>query len=127
MRRIRYTPTVLAPLVVGALSAVPFAAALGSWGLLVAVPFVLAAIVLRRVGLDVLPDEVRVRNALSSSVIPRSELIGFTVDRRHVGLVRADESTVRIPTVRPRDLPMLRQALFPDDATHLSAAPSESP
>ena len=118
-RRLRYTPTALVPLGIGALCAIPLAAALGWWGLLIAVPFILAVIVVRRIGLDIAADEIRVRGALSSLRIPRSDLAGFRVDEKHVHLVRTDGSTVRMPTVRPRDLPMLRDTIFPGSATRL--------
>ncbi|WP_134322454.1 PH domain-containing protein [Cumulibacter soli] len=112
VRRLRYTPTAIVPLVIGALCAFPLAAALGWWGLLVAVPFVLAIVMLRRVGLDVSPDDVRVRGLFASVTIAREDLVGFTIVDNKVHLDRADGSSVRVPTVRPRDLPMLRQELF---------------
>lgn len=115
-RRIRYTPTALVPLAIGAIAAFPFAGSLGPWGLLFAVPFILGAIWVLRVGMDIEPDFVRVRGALASLKIPRAELTGFVIDKRHVHLVRTNGATVRIPTVRPRDLPMLRKTLFPGDA-----------
>lgn len=111
-RRLRYTPTALIPLAIGAIAAFPFAGSLGAWGLLFAVPFILGAIWVLRVGMDIEPDLVRVRGALGSLTVPRADLTGFAVDKKHVHLVRTDGSTVRIPTVRPRDLPMLRESLF---------------
>lgn len=113
--RIRYARTAYFPLLVGTVCAVPLAASLGAWGLLLAIPFVLAAIALARIGADITAQRVVVRSALSSRVIARDELTGFTVpDGRHVHLLRRDGSTVRIPTARPRDLPRLRELLFGD-------------
>lgn len=122
VRRIRYTPTALVPLLIGVISAVPAAAALGAWGLLLAVPFAVAAVWVLRVGMDVEARRVRVRGMLGSLVVPRADLVGFAVDGRRVQLVRTDGSSVVIPTVRPRDLPMLRELLF-GDAPGRSAQP----
>lgn len=111
--RIRYARAALLPLMMGVICAVPLAIGLGPWGLLVLVPFVLAAIALLRVGADITAQEVVVRGALSSLSVRRDDLTGLAVpDARHVHLVRSDGSTVRIPTVRPRDLPRLRSVLF---------------
>lgn len=95
----------------------PVAIALGPWGLLLAIPVIIIAVMLRRIGLDIEADAVRVRGAFSSVTIPRQTLAGFTLNKSHVYLTRTDGSTVRIPTVRPRDLPMLRESLFPSDTS----------
>ena len=114
-QRLRYAPTALLPLVVAAVCALPFAIALGPWGILLAVPFVLAALALRRVGADLTADRIVVRSALSSTTVRRADLAGLSVpDGRHVHLVRTDGSTVRLPTARPGDLPRLRELLFAD-------------
>lgn len=116
VRRLRYTPTAMVPVAIAAICALPVAVALGLWGLLLVIPFGIVVIVLRRAGLDIAEHEVHVRGALSSVAISRSQLAGFRVDGNHVHLVRTDGSAVRVPTVRPRDLPMLRRSLFPGDA-----------
>lgn len=126
LRRIRYARAALLPLAVGVICAIPLAIGLGPWGLLVLIPFVLAAIALLRVGADITEQEVLIRGALSTVPVRRDELTGLSVpDDRHVHLVRRDGSTVRIPTVRPRDLPGLRSALFGVDDPQSPQAPAD--
>lgn len=111
--RLRYSRTAYVPLIIAASCALPFAIGLRSWGLLVLVPFVLVGIALARCGADITAEEVILRGAVSSTRVARSDLEGFVVpDERHVHLLRLDGSSVRIPTARPRDLPMLRTLLF---------------
>lgn len=112
--RLRYPRTVLVPIVIGAVCALPAAIGLGPWGLLLALPFILITYAVLRIGADITPDTVVVHGILGSRTLDRSELVGFNVpDGAHVHLVRRDGSTVRVPTARPRDLPRLRTILFP--------------
>lgn len=121
--RIRYSRVALLPLMVGVICAIPLAIGLGPWGLLVLMPFVLAAIALVRVGADITEQAVVVRGAMSSLTVRRDDIAGIAVpDGQHVHLVRTDGSSVRIPAIRPRDLPRLRSALFGDSPSERPAA-----
>lgn len=121
--RLRFTRTAYIPLVIAVICALPLAMGLGVWGLLVLLPFVLIAIAIRRLGVDIAADEVRVRALLSTLRIPRAELTGFAISKeRHVQLMRVDGSSVHLPTVRPRDLPALRAMLFAKEPRPASTA-----
>ncbi|WP_153505792.1 PH domain-containing protein [Cumulibacter manganitolerans] len=121
--RIRYSRTLFVPLLIAAICTIPLATALDAWGLLLLLPFAFAVVLLLRVGADVYADRVVVRGMLSSSTVRRADLAGFAVpDGRHVHLMRADGSTVRLSTARPRDLPRLRELLFDDAPSRDSPA-----
>lgn len=121
--RLRFTRTAYIPLVVAVICAMPLALGLGPWGLLVLVPFVAIAIAIHRLGVDITTDEVRVRALLSTLRVPRKDLTGFAISKqRQVQLVRTDGSTVHLPTVRPRDLPTLRETIFPTEPRPAASA-----
>ena len=105
--RLRMSRTALLPVAVLALCALPLAA-VGSWWLLVLlVPAVAAAWVLR-VGLDLDEAGVTVRSMLGRRTVPWSDLAGIRIaERGDLRLVTTHGTEVRVPVLRARDLPRL--------------------
>jgi len=99
--------TVLVPVVVLAFCVLPLAGASLWWLLLLAVPAVLAAGVLRY-GVDVGDDGITARTLVGARTVPWSELTGIRVGRRaDLWLVTTADTEVRLPVLRTRDLPQL--------------------
>ena len=105
--RLRMSRTALMPVAVLAVCAVPLAFA-AAWTLVVLlVPVVVAAWVLR-VGVDIGDDGITVRSLVGRRRVPWSELSGIRVDDDHrLWLVTTHGTEVRVPVMRARDLPRL--------------------
>ncbi|MGY1660540.1 PH domain-containing protein [Geodermatophilus sp. SYSU D00705] len=105
--RMRMSRTALLPVVLLLVCAVPLAFA-ATWTLVVLlVPLLVAAWVLR-VGVDVSDDAVTVRSMVGQRRVPWSELAGIRVGRRNdLWLVTTGGTEVRLPVLRTRDLPRL--------------------
>ena len=107
--RLRMSRTALLPVAVLALCAVPLAFA-APWTLVVLlVPAVVAAWVLR-VGVDIGDDGITVRSLVGRRRVPWSELAGIRVAEDHrLWLVTTHGTEVRVPVMRARDLPRLAE------------------
>ncbi len=105
--RLRMSRTALLPVALLALCVVPLAT-VTTWTLvLLLVPLALAAWVLR-VGVDVGDDGLTVRSLAGQRRVPWSELAGIRVGRAgDLWLVTTGGTEVRLPVMRPRDLPRL--------------------
>ena len=108
--RFRMNRTTLLPVLVFAICLLPLTAA-SAWFLLVLVlPLVLAAWVVRT-GFDVDDAAITVRTLAGSRRVPWSELAGVRVgERADLWLVTTGGTEVRLPAVRARDLPALGRA-----------------
>ncbi len=108
--RFRMNRTTLLPVLVFAICLVPAAAA-SLWALLLLVlPVILAAWVLRT-GFDVDDAAVTVRSLVGSRRVPWTELAGVRVgERADLWLVTTGGTEVRLPAVRARDLPAIGRA-----------------
>jgi Bacterial PH domain len=105
--RLRLSRTALLPVVVLFLCFVPLAAVSPWTALVLLVPLALAAWVLR-VGVDVGEEGVTVRSLAGARAVPWADLAGIRVGPRgHLWLVTTRGSEVRLPVLRPRDLPRL--------------------
>jgi hypothetical protein len=107
--RLRMSRTALLPVAVLAVCAVPLAFA-APWTLVVLlVPAVVAAWVLR-VGVDIGDDGITVRSLVGRRRVPWSELAGIRVAEDHrLWLVTTHGTEVRVPVMRARDLPRLAE------------------
>ena len=105
--QLRMSRTALLPVLVLAVCVVPAAAAT-TWTLvLLLLPVAVAAWVLR-VGVDIDPDGVTVRSLVGRRRLPWSDLAGIRVTPRgSLRLVTTGNTEVRLPVLRPRDLPRL--------------------
>ena len=107
--RLRMSRTALLPVAVLAVCAVPLAFA-APWALVVLlVPVVVAAWVLR-VGVDIGDDGITVRSLIGQRRVPWDELAGIRVAEDHrLWLVTTRGTEVRVPVMRARDLPRLAE------------------
>ena len=105
--RMRMSRTMLLPVVLFALCLLPVAL-LSTWALLVLlVPALLAAWVLR-VGVTVGDDGIGVQSLVGRRVVGWAELAGIRVGQRgDLWLVTTRGTEVRLPVLRARDLPRL--------------------
>ncbi len=99
--------TALLPVVFLAFCLLPAASA-SLWLLvLLVVPVVLAAWVLR-VGVDLGEDGVTVRSLVAARTVPWAEVSGIRVgERSDLWLVTTAGTQLRMPVLRPRDLPRI--------------------
>jgi hypothetical protein len=105
--RLRLSRSALLPVIVLLLCCLPLAAVSPWTALVLLVPLVLAAWVLR-VGLDVSDAGITVRSLAGARSVPWSEIAGIRVDpKRHLWLVTTHGTEVRLPVLRARDLPRL--------------------
>jgi hypothetical protein len=105
--RLRMSRTALLPVAVLALCVVPLAT-VSTWTLvLLLVPLAVALWVLR-VGVDVGDDGLTVRSLAGQRSVAWSELAGIRVGQAgDLWLVTTGGTEVRLPVMRPRDLPRL--------------------
>jgi hypothetical protein len=103
----RMSRTALLPVVLLLVCAVPLAFAATWTPVVLLVPALVAAWVLR-VGVDVDDDALTVRSLVGQRRVPWSELAGIRVGRRgDLWLVTTGATEVRLPVLRARDLPRL--------------------
>ncbi|WP_245753710.1 PH domain-containing protein [Geodermatophilus ruber] len=99
--------TALLPVVLLFVCFVPLAFA-ASWTPVVLLVPLLAAFWVLRVGVDVADDGVTVRSLLGSRRVAWADVAGIRVGRRaDLWLVTTGGTEVRLPVLRPRDLPRL--------------------
>jgi hypothetical protein len=105
--RLRMSRTALLPVAVLALCVVPLAT-VSTWTLvLLLVPLAVALWVLR-VGVDIGDDGLTVRSLAGQRSVAWSELAGIRVGQAgDLWLVTTGGTEVRLPVMRPRDLPRL--------------------
>jgi hypothetical protein len=105
--RLRMSRTALLPVAFLALCVVPLAT-VTTWTLvLLLIPLAVAAWVLR-VGVDIGDDGLTVRSLAGQRTVAWSELVGIRVGRAgDLWLVTTGGTEVRLPVMRPRDLPRL--------------------
>ena len=105
--RLRMSRTALLPVAFLALCVLPLAT-VTTWTLvLLLVPLVVGAWVLR-VGVDIGDDGLTVRSLAGQRTVPWSELAGIRVGQAgDLWLVTTGGTEVRLPVLRPRDLPRL--------------------
>jgi hypothetical protein len=106
--RLRLSRTALLPVLVLLICCVPVAAVEPPWTTLVLlVPLALAAWVLR-VGVDIDDDGLAIQSLSGRREVPWAEVKGIRVGRRgDLWLVTTQATEVRLPVLRPRDLPRL--------------------
>ncbi|MEN3359102.1 MAG: hypothetical protein V7637_3084 [Mycobacteriales bacterium] len=108
--RIRPTRTMLLAVLIFAFCVLPLAGASGWLLILLALPLVALAWVLR-VGVDVGPDAITVRALLGRRRIPWADVAGLRAGRRgDLWLVLATGRRLRLPTARARHLPAIAAA-----------------
>lgn len=108
--RFRTNRTTLLGVLVFALCLTTLAAASPWLLLLLVVPALVAAWVLRT-GFDIDGDAVTVRSLLGSRRVPWTEVAGIRVgERADLWLVTTGGTEVRLPAVRARDLPAIGRA-----------------
>ena len=119
--RLRMSRTALLPVAVLAVCAVPLAFA-RPWTIVVLLlPLVVAAWVLR-VGVDIGDDGVTVRTLAGQRRVPWDELVGIRVSPDHrLWLVTTRRTEVLLPVLRARDLP--RIAALSDGRIEVPAPP----
>jgi hypothetical protein len=101
--------TALLPVVLLLVCVIPFAAA-SPWALVVLVLPLLAAAYVVRVGVDVDDEGITVRQVAASRTVPWSELAGIRVgDRRRLWLVTTAGTEIAVPVLRVGDLPRLAE------------------
>jgi hypothetical protein len=99
--------TALLPVVLLFVCVVPFAAA-SPWALVVLVLPLLAAAWVLRVGVDVDDEGITVRQIVGARTVRWPELAGIRVDeRRHLWLVTTGGTEIALPVLRVGDLPRL--------------------
>ena len=105
--RLRMSRTMLLPVVLFALCLLPVVL-VSPWGLLfMLLPAVLALWVVR-VGVSVGDDGIGVRSLVGRRTVGWDELAGIRVgQRRDLWLVTTRGTELRLPVLRPRDLPRL--------------------
>src|SRR3954469_25865691 len=107
--RLRMSRTALLPVVLLLVCVIPFAAA-APWALVVLVLPLLAAAYVLRVGVDMDDDGITVRGVLGSRAVPWTELAGIRVgDRRRLWLVTTAGTEIALPVLRVGDLPRLAE------------------
>ena len=107
--RMRMSRTALLPVVLLLLCVVPLAFA-ATWTLVLLVVPALAAAWVLRVGVDVGEEGITVRSVAGRRDVPWAELAGVRVGRRRdLWLVTTRGTEVRLPVLRARDLPRLSQ------------------
>jgi hypothetical protein len=105
--RLRTSRTALLPVALLTLCMLPLAAVSGWTLLLLLVPAVIAAWVVR-VGVDIGDDGLTVRSLLGQRQVPWTRLAGIRVaPRGDLWLVTTARTEVRLPVMRARDLPRL--------------------
>ena len=103
----RMSRTALLPVVVLLVCVVPLAFA-APWALVLLLVPALAAAWVLRVGVDVGEDALTVRSVVGSRRVPWTELAGIRVgDRGALFLVTTAGTELRLPVLRARDLPWL--------------------
>jgi hypothetical protein len=107
--RVRMSRTALLPVVLLAICLLPLAA-LSPWLLVVLVlPVTLAAWVLR-VGVDLSDQAVTVRSLLAERSVPWERVTGIRVaEDGALWLVTTAGTQLRMPVLRPRDLPRISE------------------
>ncbi len=107
--RLRMPRTALLPVGLLFLAMLPVAAALPWTPVVLLVPVVVAAWVVR-IGVDVGDDGITVRSLLAQRTVPWTELAGIRVaERGELWLVTTRATEVRVPVLRARDLPRLAE------------------
>ena len=107
LARLRLSRVALLPVVFLAVCVLPFAAASPPAALVLLLPLLAAAWVLR-VGVDVGEGGITARSLAGSRTVPWSELAGIRVgERAELWLVTTRGTEVRLPVLRARDLPRL--------------------
>jgi len=108
--RLRTSRVALLPVLLLAICVLPLAAAAPWAPLLLVVPALIAAWVLR-VGVDVADDGVTVRTMVAGRHVPWREVAGIRVaERGALHLVTTRGTELRLPVLRARDLPRLAAA-----------------
>jgi PH (Pleckstrin Homology) domain-containing protein len=108
--RLRISRTALLPVLVLTLCVIPAAAA-APWGALLLLLPALAAAWVLRVGVDVGADGVTARSLAGSRHVPWNRIAGLRVGpRAALWLVTTEGTQVRLPALRVRDLPRLAAA-----------------
>jgi Bacterial PH domain len=108
--RFRMNRTTLLPVLVFAFCLIPLSAATPWLLLLLLVPAVLAAWILRT-GFDVDGEAITARSLVGRRRVPWTELTGIRVgERADLWLVTTGGTEVRLPAVRARDLPAISRA-----------------
>jgi hypothetical protein len=103
----RMSRTALLPVALLLVCAVPLAFA-ATWTLVVLLVPVLVAAWVLRVGVDVGDDAITVRSLVGQRRVPWAQLAGIRVGRRNdLWLVTTGATEVRLPVLRTRDLPRL--------------------
>ena len=99
--------TALLPVVLLLLCVLPFAAA-GPWTLVVLVLPLLASAYVLRVGVDLDDEGITVRRVLGARTVPWTELAGIRIgERRKLFLVTTGGTELAVPVLRVGDLPRL--------------------
>ena len=107
LARLRLSRVALVPVVFLAVCVLPFAAASPPAALVLLLPLLAAAWVLR-VGVDVDDGGITTRGLLGRRRMAWDDLTGIRVDRSaRLWLVTRDGAEVRLPVLRARDLPRL--------------------
>lgn len=108
--RFRMNRTALLPVLVFAFCLLPLSAASAWLLLLLLVPALLAAWILRT-GFDVDGEAITARSLVGRRRVPWTELTGIRVgERADLWLVTTGGTEVRLPAVRARDLPAISRA-----------------
>jgi len=101
--------TALLPVVLLFICVIPFAAA-SLWTLLILLLPLLAAAYVLRVGVDLDDEGITVRQVLGSRTVPWSELAGIRIgERRKLFLVTTGDTELEVPVLRVGDLPRLAE------------------
>lgn len=111
--RLRATRASLLALGTAILIGSPAILAAWPWGLLILVVPALIAWYVVRTKTEITPTSVVVQGPAYRRVIARTDVSGLAVTaKKGVLLLRTDGSSILLPVARPRDLPLLRLALF---------------
>jgi hypothetical protein len=101
--------TAFLPVVLLLVCVLPFAAA-SLWTLVILVLPLLAAAYVLRVGVDIDDEGITVRQVAASRTVPWSELAGIRVgERRRLFLVTTGGTEIAMPVLRVGDLPRLAE------------------
>ncbi len=107
--RLRMSRTALLPLVLFALCLLPVAM-FSPWASLVLLVPVLMAVWVLRVGVAIGEDGIGVESVAGSRHVPWTEIAGIRVGgRKELYLVTTRGTEIRLPVLRPRDLPRLSE------------------
>lgn len=108
--RLRMTRVALLPVLFLLVCVIPLASA-AAWTLVFLLIPVVAAVYVRRVGVDVGDRGVTVRSVAGSRCVPWAEVAGIRVgERGELSLVTTRGTELRLPVLRVRDLPRLAAA-----------------